>query len=130
MVLIFILISCEIFTFLINGPAFRSIVTFIFRELVFVVLVVWYCRQQGSNLNSVQKRFLISLLIPLLLGVSRFIVPNLYVLKINTVLYIVIYTLWITILRSLGAEFKVSKLPPIYYLLIPIILIYAVVNKN
>lgn len=120
-VLIFILISCEIFTFLINGPAFRSIVTFIFRELVFVVLVVWYCRQQGSNLNSVQKRFLISLLIPLLLGVSRFVVPNLYVLKINTVLYLVIYTLWITILRSLGAEFKISKLPPIYYLLIPII---------
>ena len=120
-VLIFILISCEIFRFLINGPAFRSIVTFIFRELVFVVLVVWYCRQQGSNLNSVQKRFLISLLIPLLLGVSRFVVPNLYVLKINTVLYLVIYTLWITILRSLGAEFKISKLPPIYYLLMPII---------
>lgn len=120
-VLIFILISCEIFTFLKTGPAFRSIETFIFRESVFIVLAVWYCRQQSSKLRPVQKRFLISLLIPLLLGLSRFIIPNLYALKINTILYLIIYALWITILKSLGAEFKISKLPPIYYLLIPVI---------
>lgn len=122
-VLILILISCEIFTFLKSGPAFKSINTFIFRELVCVVLVVWYYHQQGSNLNSVQKRFLISLLIPLLLGVSKFIAPNLYVIIINSILYSVIYALWISILNSLGAEIKLSKLPPIYYLLIPVIFV-------
>jgi hypothetical protein len=98
-----------------------SFLDFTFRESVNVVLAFWYYRYQNSKLNKIQVKFLITILIPLLLGLSRYMFSSLNAIKINIVLYLVIYALWLNIFESLGAEFKKFRFPRTYYLLVPIV---------
>jgi hypothetical protein len=118
----------EIFAFIKTGDGTMSLLDFIFRELVNVALAILYYKQQGSKLNMVQIKFLITILIPLLLGLSRFIFTALIAIKINTVLYLVIYVLWLNILKSLGTQFNKFRFPRTYYLLVPIIFIIPFLN--
>ncbi len=128
MVLVFLLLIAEIFEFKNTGDGTMSLSEFIFRELVNVALAILYYRQQGSKLNMVQIKFLITILIPLLLGLSRFIFTTLIAIKINTILYLVIYALWLNILKSLGTQFNKLRFPRTYYLLVPIIFIIPFLN--
>lgn len=98
-----------------------SFLDFVFRESVNVVLAIWYYINQNSKLNKIQIKFLITIIIPLLLGLSRYTFSTTNAIKINIVLYIVIYALWLNIFNSLGAEFKKTRFPRTYYLLVPII---------
>lgn len=120
-VLIAILISIEIIIFLNSKTGFRDIKLFVFRELVTVILAVWYYRQQGHKLDKTQKKFLLTILIPLVLGLTRYLIPNEQAIKINTFFYFVIYVLWMNIMYSIGARFNKYRFPRTYYLLIPII---------
>lgn len=120
-VLIFLLMFCEITTFLNTGNGTMSFQDFVFRELVNVVLAIWYFFLQGSKLNKIQTKFLITILIPLLLGLSRYKFSALTAIKINTVLYLVIYAFWLNIFQSLGAKFNKFRFPRTYFLLIPVI---------
>lgn len=128
MVLVFLLLIAEIFEFKNTGDGTMSLPEFIFRELVNVALSILYYRQHGSKLNMVQIKFLITILIPLLLGLSRFIFTALIAIKINTVLYLVIYALWLNILNSLGTQFNKLRFPRTYYFLVPIIFIIPFLN--
>ena len=120
-VLISILVSIEIIIFLNSQTGFRDIKLFVFRELVTVVLAVWYYREQGYKLDKTQKKFLITILIPLALGFTRYLIPDDYATKVNTFFYFVIYVLWMSIIHSLGARFNKYRFPRTYYLLIPIV---------
>ncbi|MBP6411764.1 MAG: hypothetical protein KA313_11735 [Pseudarcicella sp.] len=121
LVSIFILISCEIIAFRITKAQYGANITFVFRELVTIILAIWYYRELDQKLNKTQKKFLIIILVPLLLGLSSYIIPSEYAIKINTFFYFVIYVLWMNIIYSLGASFNKKRFPRTYYLLVPII---------
>jgi hypothetical protein len=126
--LVFLLLIAEIFEFKNTGDGTMSLPEFIFRELVNVALAILYYRQQGSKLNMVQIKFLTTILIPLLLGLSRFTFTTLIAIKLNTFLYLVIYALWLNILKSLGTQINKFRFPRTYYLLVPIIFIIPFLN--
>ena len=128
MVLVFLLLIGEIFVFKKTGDGTMSLLDFIFRELVNIALAILYLRKQDSNLNQLQIKFLITILIPLLLGLSRYIFTAPNAIKINTFLYLVIYALWLNIFRSMGAKLKKFKFSRTYNLLIPIIFLIPFLN--
>lgn len=121
LILIGILISIEIIAFSITKAQYGANITFVFRELVTIMLAIWYYREINQKLNKTQKKFLIIILVPLLLGLSSYIIPSEYANKINTFFYFVIYVLWMNIINSLGASFNEKRFPRTYYLLVPII---------
>lgn len=127
-VLILLLQIGEIFAFQNTGDGTMSLVDFVFRESVNIALAIWYFRLQGSKLNKLQIKFLITILIPLLLGLSRYIFSTPNAIKINTILYLIIYAFWLNIFYSLGAEFKKFKFPRTYLLLVPVIFTIPFLN--
>lgn len=121
MVLICILISCEIFAAWNAETGIRALETFIFRQSITIVLALWYYQSQGSKLTTLQKNFLVTLLIPLTFGLSRYFIPDTLAIKVNAFFYFSTYVLWILQFKSLGAEIKISKFPLTYFLLMPLI---------
>lgn len=116
-----ILVSCEIIVFVSYQVLYQANLTFVFRELVTIILAIWYYRESGRKLVKTQRKFLITILIPLFLGLTSYILPGEYATKINTFIYFIIYLLWMNIIYSLGASFNKKRFPRTYYLLVPVI---------
>lgn len=120
-VLICLSVACEIFAAWNAETGIRAIETFIFRQAVTLILAMWYYQSQGSKLTNLQRNFLMTLLIPLIFGFSRYFIPDPLAIKVNAFFYFSTYVLWILQFKSLGAEFKISKFPFAYFLFIPLI---------
>ncbi len=121
MVLICIFISCEILAAWNTETGINSLGTFVFRQLITIVLASWYYQSQGSKLTPLQKNFFLTLLIPLAFGLSRYFIADPLAIKVNAFFYFSTYALWMIQFKYLGAEFNISKFPLTYFLLIPII---------
>ncbi len=121
MVLISIFLSCEILAVRITEGGVGAIGTFIFRELVTLSLAFWYYQSQGPKLTSIQRNFFLTLLIPLVFGLSRYIISDPWAVRVNAFFYFSSYVLWIYQFKCLGAEINISKFPISYFLFIPII---------
>ncbi len=120
-VLISTFVLCEILAAWNAQAGIRAIETFVFRQAVTIVLAVWYYQSQGSNLTILQRNFLVTLLIPLMFGFSRYFIPDALAIKVNAFFYFSTYVLWILQFKALGAELKISKFPLSYFLFIPLI---------
>lgn len=82
-VLICLSVACEIFAAWNAETGIRAIETFIFRQAVTLILAMWYYQSQGSKLTNLQRNFLMTLLIPLIFGFSRYFIPDPLAIKVN-----------------------------------------------
>ncbi len=121
MVLLCIFMACEILAVMNSQGGESAIGTFIFRELVTLSLAFRYYQSQSSKLSAIQRNFLLTLLIPLVFGLSRYSIPDPWAVRVNAFFYFSSYVLWILQFKSLGSEINISKFPLSYFLFIPII---------
>lgn len=116
-----VLLSCEILAFWNSDGGIKSFETSISRGSLTLALAFWYYQSQEQKLTTVQRSFFITLLIPLIFGFSRYIIPDPWAIKVNAFFYFSTFVLWIIQFKCLGAEFNVLKFPISYFFLIPIV---------
>lgn len=116
-----VLLSCEILATWYTDGGIRAFETFISRGSVTLALAVWYYYSQDPKVTTFRGNFFFTLLIPLMIGFSRYLLPDPASIKLIAFLNFASYVLWIIQFKKLGAEFNISKFPLIYFIFIPVI---------
>ncbi len=116
--LICVTLTCEILAISNSNGGIRAYETFISRGLVTLILAVWYFKMQEPPLTTLHWNFLLTLLIPFMIGFSRYLLPDYLAIIAITFFYLSSYILWILLFKNLGAKLNISKFPVLDFILI------------
>ncbi len=100
-IVIFIVLICEICFHEYNHQ--DSFWTNNFRILSWIIMGFWYYDNQKENFNRIQTVFLISMLLPIIVSLSSYLIPERQAIIINIYTNIGILMLWIYAFKRLGA---------------------------
>jgi hypothetical protein len=95
-----------------------------FRVLSLIAMSVWYFIQQKGVSSQITKAFFLSILLPIIVSISTFLIVEKYAIIINICVNIAMLSLWIYCFRQLGASISsrdsnktLTKLIPAYFIL-------------
>lgn len=95
-----------------------------FRISSWLAMGIWYYQIQKENFTLVKKIFLVSILLPIIVSFSTYLLPERQAISINIVVSIIILCLWIYVFKLLGALIVLrdqnqtfSKLVPAFFIL-------------
>ncbi len=101
-----------------------------FRILSWIMMALWYYETQKRNFNRIQKAFLISILLPIIVSISSYVIPEKQAIIINISTNIAILMLWIYAFKHSGASISLNdsnqtltKLTPAFFIL-PLLFYY------
>ncbi|WP_435354470.1 hypothetical protein [Emticicia sp. SJ17W-69] len=94
------------------------------RIISLILMGTWYYINQKGNFNRIQKAFLISILLPIIVSLSSYLIPEKEAIIINIFINMGILMLWIYAFKHLGASITLKdnnqtlqKLIPAFFVL-------------
>lgn len=94
------------------------------RILSWLAMGIWYYQILKGNFTRVQKLFLVSILLPIIVSFSTYLLPERQAISINIGVNIAVLCLWIYVFKFLGAAIILrdqsqtfSKLVPAFFIL-------------
>ena len=130
LILIFLILVGECFAHELENKEMAALWSNNLRILSCLTMGASYFQMQKHDFACVQKLFLISILLPIIISLSSYLIPERHAIVINIGVNIVILGLWIRIFKLLGASiiFKdqnntFSKLIPAFFIL-PLLFYY------
>lgn len=94
------------------------------RILSWIMMGWWYFETQKKDFNRIQKAFLISILLPIIVSLSSYLIPEKQAIIINICVNMGVLILWIYVFKYFGASISLkdsnqtlTKLTPAFFIL-------------
>lgn len=94
------------------------------RVLSWILMGIWYYEKQKENFTHIQKVFLISILLPIIIAIAAYFIPERELININIYVNMGILMLLIYVFKHLGASVSLTKsnktlqkLAPVFFIL-------------
>lgn len=124
LIVIFLILFVECFANEFTDKESAALWTNNLRILSWLAMGIWYYQIQKENFTLVQKLFLGSILLPIIISFSTYLLPEHQAIIINIGVSIAILSLWILDFKLLGASIVLkdknqtfSKLVPAFFIL-------------
>jgi hypothetical protein len=122
--IIFLILICEISAQVIERQQHTAFWANNFRTLSFIMMGVWCFHKQKGNFRTIQRLFLISILLPIFAPLAFYFYAQPKAIFISIGIDIIFFCLWIIVFKKMGAKISlkessdtIKKLFPVLFIL-------------
>lgn len=124
---IFLLLLCEIFAYSEEKQLFHAFWVSFFKILSAMIFVIWYFQAEKKRIELIQKLFLLSNLLAILVSLLYYFFTLQEGLDLIFCLNIVVFFLWIYVFKLIGAKIVFKKDDDLLKKLTPIFFVFPIV---